>query len=233
MNQEINYKDVIKVPGEGLVSPKRPQEKISPNMKTRIDRVLIPEECIRERVSALAEQIAKDYKSKGVKKIYLVAVLKGAFVFAADLGREIDRADGPELVFDFYEAQTYGQEIKQNGEKKRRVKIFRRPENIKGKDVLLVDDLNDTAVTLNEIIKDLTEEIGLSPSKLKTCVLVDKVLTNPTEEIKKIKSQLNIDYVGFEGPDRWVAGYGIDAGEDFRALRSIVAVKESYYLNKS
>jgi len=233
MNQEINYKDIIRVPEEGLFLPGSPQEKISPNMKTRIDKILIPEECIRKRVGALAEQIAEDYKSRGIRKIYLVAVLKGAFVIAADLGREIDRVDGPEIVFDFYEAQTYGQEIKKTGEKKRRVKILRRPENIRGKDVLLVDDLNDTAVTLNEIINDLIEEVGVNHSKLKTCVLVDKVLKNPTEEIKEIKNQLNIDYVGFEGPDRWMAGYGIDAGEDFRSLRSIVAVKESYYLNKS
>jgi hypoxanthine-guanine phosphoribosyltransferase len=62
--------------------------------------------------------------------------------------------------------------------------------------------------------------------------LLDKSLKNPSERIKELKRQLIVDYIGFEGPDRWVAGYGIDAGEEFRLFRSIIAVNESFYLNR-
>jgi hypoxanthine phosphoribosyltransferase len=231
MNQDINYENVIEVPEEGLVLPGAPTEEISAGLKDRIDKIIIPEECIEKRVCALAKQISDDYE--GEKRLYIIAVLKGAFVFASDLGREIDRHGGPELICDFYEAKTYGTEIKKSGEKEREVKILRRPRYIDGIDVLLVDDLNDTAVTLVEIIKDLTTKVGFDPLQVKTCVLLDKKLKNPPEKIKKIKEQFKIDYVGFEGPDRWVAGYGIDADEDFRLLRHIVIVNEAYYLKRS
>ena len=231
MNQDINYENVIKVPEGGLILPGIPREEISSSMKDRIDTIIIPEECVKKRVRVLAKQISEDYK--GAKKLCIIAVLKGAFVFVSDLGREIDRYGGPELICDFYEAKTYGTEIKRTGEEEREVKILRRPKYIDGIDVLLVDDLNDTAITLIEIIKDLTNKVGFDRFRIKTCVLLDKKLENPTEEIKKLKEQLKIDYVGFEGPDRWVAGYGIDAGEDFRLLRHIVIVNEAYYLEGS
>ncbi|MDH5467993.1 MAG: hypothetical protein OEY25_11295, partial [Candidatus Aminicenantes bacterium] len=69
-------------------------------------------------------------------------------------------------------------------------------------------------------------------NSLKVCVLFNKVLKNPTKEVRKIKEKLAIDYLGFEIPDRWIAGYGIDAGGDFRHLPYIITVREDYYLNK-
>jgi len=228
MSQKINYDELVKVPEEGLVFPGKARQKIRPDLRDRIDKILIPEECIAKRVSALAKKISKDYR--GVKKLYFIPVLKGAFIFGSDLGREVDGHGGPELICDFYEAKTYGLDIKQAEEREREVKIIRRPKYIKGIEVLLVDDLNDTGVTLVELKKDLIENVGFNPSRIKICVLLDKRLKNPSEKIKKLKEQLIVDYVGFEGPDRWVAGYGIDAGEEFRLFRSIIAVKESYYL---
>ncbi len=230
MNQKINYDEVIKVPEEGLILPGRPQEKIPLTMRDRIDRIIIPEECIKKRVNALARKICDDYR--GIKKLYFIPVLKGAFIFGSDLGREIDRLGGPELVCDFYEAKTYGLDIKRPEEREREVKILRRPKYMEGIDVLLVDDLNDTAVTLMELRRDLIKNVGFDPSKLKICILLDKKLRNPSEKIKELKKLLHIDYVAFEGPDRWVAGYGIDAGEELRLFRSIIAVNESFYLNR-
>jgi hypoxanthine phosphoribosyltransferase len=230
MSQKINYDEVIKIPEEGFSLPGKSPEKIRPDMRDRIDRILIPEQCIKKRVAALGKRISKDYK--GVKKLYFITVLKGAFIFGSDLGREIDRHEGPELICDFYEAKTYGLDIKTAEEREREVRIIRRPKYIEGIDVLLVDDLNDTAVTLLALRKDLIENVGFEPSRLKICVLLDKSLKNPSERIKELKRQLIVDYIGFEGPDRWVAGYGIDAGEEFRLFRSIIAVNESFYLNR-
>jgi hypoxanthine phosphoribosyltransferase len=230
MSQKINYDEVIKVPEQGLVLSGQSPEEIKPEMRDRIDKILIPEECIRKRVSALAKKISEDYR--GVKKLYFIPVLKGAFIFGSDLGREIERFGGPELICDFYEAKTYGLDIKTAEEREREVRIIRRPKYTEGIDVLLVDDLNDTAVTLLALRKDLIEKVGFDPARLKICVLLDKRLRNPSEKIKELKRQLIVDYVGFQGPDRWVAGYGIDAGEEFRLFRSIIAVNEAFYLNR-
>ena len=136
---------------------------------------------------------------------------------------------GPEIKIDFYEAETYGMEIKKDEEKERKVRILRRPRYIKGVDVILIDDIGDTLQTLNAIREDLIVTFDYEPSRIKICFLLDKILKNPPGEIKKLKSSLKPDYVGFEIPDIWIAGYGIDAGEDFRLLSSIVAVREDLY----
>jgi len=94
-----------------------------------------------------------------------------------------------------------------------------------------LDDIVDDAFTITHLRQDLLDH-GITESKLKTCVLLNKILDNPSEQVKKLRNQITLDYVGFEIPDRWIAGYGIDAGEDFRELPFIVAVNENYYLNK-
>jgi hypoxanthine phosphoribosyltransferase len=136
------------------------------------------------------------------------------------------------VKIDFYEAETYGTEIKQSRQEKRTVKIKRRPEYDPDIDVLLIDDIADTLQTLSAIKKDCITTLGVKPEKLKICFLLDKILKNPSEQVKELRHELKPDYVGFEVPDVWVAGYGIDAGEDFRLLTSIITVKETYYINK-
>lgn len=197
-------------------------------MKDRIEGILLSEKRIKQRVRILAEKICRNYK--GIKELNIVIILKGAFVFAADLGREIHKSGGPEIKYHFIKASTYGKEIKDSGEIKRKVKIELEPKDIKGKNVLLLEDIVDQGFTLFEIQKYLLNQ---KVSSLKTCVLLNKILMKPTEEVKKLRKKLVLDYVGFEIPDRWIAGYGIDAGEDFRHLPCVVIVKEKYYLNSS
>ena len=234
MNQAIDYEKVIKVPEEGIAGIKNDiavLSGISSDKKNRIDRVLIPEMCLKKRIQALAQEICRDYKN--AEELTLVIILKGAFVFASDLGREIykiSRLQGPEIRYGFIKAMTYGEEIKHSEEKKREVKIELKPRNLEGKDVLLIEDIVDQGFTLFEIKQKLLEEENLN--SLKICALLNKTLKNPTKEVSEIKNKLILDYLGFEIPDRWIAGYGIDAGEDFRHLPFIISVKENYYLNK-
>jgi hypoxanthine phosphoribosyltransferase len=229
VDRGIDYTRIIKVPEHGLQIPGGDEELISRDhaLINRINRVLIPEICIKKRVEALARQIADDHIGK--RQILLVPVLKGAFVFAADLGRQIINCRGPEVKIDFYHAETYGSEIKAEGEAGRLVKIIRRPRFHENTDLLLIDDVADTVRTLTAILNDAIEIIGFEPSRIKICFLLNKILKNPSIEIEKLKNDLKPDYVGFEVPDLWIAGYGIDAGEDFRLLPYIVSVNEEYY----
>ncbi len=235
MEDKTLFDSVIKVPEEGIPLAKGEGLVLSgipPDKERKIDKILIPERYIKERIKALARKISKDYEM--AKEINLVTILKGAFVFASDLGREIYNVSGlkgPEIKFDFIKAVTYGKEIKQTQESQRKVRIELKPMAIRGKDVLLIEDIVDQGFTLWEIKKNLLEKENLK--SLKICALFNKVLKNPSVEVKEIKEKLVLDYLGFEIPDRWIAGYGIDAGGDFRHLPFIVAVKENYYLNKN
>ena len=234
MKQEIDYEKVIKVPEEGIIETKNDiavLSEISSDKKNRIDRALIPEACLKRRIKALAQEICEDYKN--AEELIFIIILKGAFVFASDLGREIYNIcglQGPEIRYGFIKAVTYGKEIKHSEERERKVKIELKPQNLEGKDVLLIEDIVDQGFTLFEIKRKLLEEENLN--SLKICVLLNKILRNPTKEVREIKNKLLLDYLGFEIPDRWIAGYGIDAGEDFRHLPFIISMKENYYLNK-
>ncbi len=234
MNRKIDYENIIKIPEEGISLTKgdiSALPDIPSPQRNKIDTVLIPETCLRKRIHALARSICEDYTN--TKELNLVIVLKGAFVFASDLGREIYNIfglKGPEIKVDFIKAVTYGEEIKRTEETKRTVKIELRPKTLEGKDVLLIEDIVDQGFTLYEIKQELLEKENLK--SLRICALLNKILKNPSTEVQEIKNRLDIEYVGFEIPDRWIAGYGIDAGDDFRHLPFIITVKESYYLSR-
>jgi hypoxanthine phosphoribosyltransferase len=235
MDDKTLFDSIINVPKGGIPPAKGKNlilNSIPPEKERKIDKILIPEQYIKARVKALARKISKDYEM--VKEINLVTILKGAFVFASDLGREIYNVSGlkgPEIKFDFIKAVTYGKEIKQTQESQRKVRIELKSQGLRGKDVLLIEDIVDQGFTLWEIKKNLLEKEKLN--SLRVCALLNKVLKNPSAEVRELKENLTIDYLGFEIPDRWIAGYGIDAGGDFRHLPFIVAVKENYYLNKN
>lgn len=230
MNKCIDYNRIVRVPEQGLSITDYKNREIGNNypLKPRIKNILIPESAIKKRLEAMAIQIASNYKN--AELLYLVPILKGAFVFAADLGREIVRCGGPEIRIDFYEAETYGTEIKKEGEQKRRVKIIRRPDIKEDSEIILLDDIGDTVQTVTAVLVDAQDSLGIDRSRIRICFLLDKILKNPFPEVKQLKERLRPDYIGFEVPDVWVAGYGIDAGEDFRLLSCIVSVKEHYYL---
>jgi len=219
----MDYEDIIKVSDKGLILPYK--ESIHSNIEERIGKILIPEECIQKRVDNLAKQICKDYK-RG-KKLDLVGILDGAFIFVSDLGRKIYNHNGPEIRLHFIDVETYGKGIKKTKEKQRKVKIKSGLGNMKGKDVLLVEDLVDQGFTLSGIKQYLIEK---QVNSVKICVLVNKILEEASQEIKELRNKLVFDYIGFEIPDKWIAGYGLDAGgKDFRLLPFIVTVNEDYY----
>ena len=234
MNRQINYLTVIKIPEEGIPNIEDASSLFSDipaRKRDKIDKILIPEAYIKRRIKALAQEVCRDFQN--ADELVLVTILQGAFIFASDLGREIYRIyglQGPEVKFDFIKAVTYGEEIKESEESERKVRIEFKPRNLKGKDVILIEDLVDQGFTLWKIKQHLLEKEAVN--SLRICVLFNKVLKNPTKEVKEIKEKLDIDYLGFEIPDRWIAGYGIDAGGDFRHLPYIIAVREDYYLNK-
>lgn len=158
---------------------------------------LISEERIKQRISEIARQIEADYAGKIP---VLVGILKGSFVFLADLMREL-RMD---LEVDFLGVSSYGKSTKTSGI----VKILKDlGTSIEGKDVILVEDICDSGLTLKYLVELLE---GRNPRSLKICVLLDK------KERRLV--EIKLDYVGFEVPDRFLVGYGLDYGERYRNL---------------
>lgn len=221
-------KRVIRVPIEGVCASRRDQERVPATMQNRIERVLITRQLIQARVQALARQIARYYQNR--KSLKLVYILEGAATFAMDLAREIYNAGGPELRIQSIKARTYGDEIKQEGEIFRPVKIIFAPTGMAGEEILIAEDIVDQGFTLSAVKDWLLDEAEVKDVKI--CALLEKRLEHPSPRVKEIRKRLKLNWIGFSIPDRWVAGYGVDAGEDFRALPYLVIVREEYYLKK-
>jgi hypoxanthine phosphoribosyltransferase len=169
-------------------------EKLLPgNSKT-----LISLEDINKRVGELAQQIDKDYQD--VDQLLILGILRGAFIFIADLTRQMQT---PHVV-DFMALMSYSK-TKSTGEV--RILMDSR-ELIKDQHVLIVEDIIDSGSTLDHLRRTLHER---EPASLRTCVLVRKTRAN-------LKVDVPIDYVGFEIPDVWVVGYGLDYDNHYRTL---------------
>jgi len=172
----------------------------------RIDGVLYSQKQIAVKVRELAERIEKDYRH--LQDILVVGVLKGASVFMSDLIREIELS----LTIDFIAVSSYGVSTESSGV----VRILKDlDEDIEGKHVLIVEDIVDTGLTLQYLTDILKRRKAAS---LKICTLLDK----PSRR----KCDLSIDYVGYEIPDRFVVGYGIDYAEKYRNLPYIAIIEE-------
>jgi len=173
-------------------------------MSEIVPEVLISEEAIHTKVEELARRISVDYRE--VDDLIMVGVLKGSFIFLADLARHLTV---PRSV-DFMALSTYGDATDTDGAV-RMIMDLRR--NISGKHVLVVEDIVDTGYTLAYLIRTLAAR---QPASLKTCVLVHK------PDRREVYAQ--IDYLGFEIPDVWVVGCGLDWAEKFRTLPYIGVV---------
>jgi hypoxanthine phosphoribosyltransferase len=168
--------------------------------------VLFSKDQIQDRVSALAAQITEDYRGRSP---VLVTMLKGAVVFLADLMRQIDL---PARI-DFMSITSYGADSQASGGVVRILKDL--DHDIGGEDVIVVDDIIDTGLTLSYLLSTLRAR---QPASLEVCALLDKTVRRiPPVEIK---------YRGFECPDRFVVGYGLDSDERYRNLPVIVAVED-------
>ena len=169
-------------------------------------RVIIPAEEIQERVLALAKNISEDYTS--YNQIYMVGILKGAFIFLADLVRALTV---PHVV-DFMALSSYGKTTSSGAV--RILMDLREP--IEGQHVLIVEDILDTGHTLSYLYRNLKDR---SPASIKTCVLAYKKRPGFSIDVP-------IDYLGFEIPDVWVVGYGLDFADKHRTLPFIAELKK-------
>ena len=165
-------------------------------MTERVE-TLISKEAVEARVQELADRIMEDY---GGKEIYMVCVLKGGIFFMVDLARKIKG----DVLFDFMVVSSYGSGTESSGH----IKIKKDLDgNIEGKDVLIVKDIIDSGNTLSQLRKFL---LARNPASLKICTILDKPSRREVE--------VPVDYVGFEIPDAFVVGYGLDYDQRYRNL---------------
>jgi hypoxanthine phosphoribosyltransferase len=177
-------------------------------MDDDVEEVLLSEEQIRARVGELGQQLATDYAGRFP---VLVSVLKGSFVFLSDLVRSMPVP----LSVDLMELSSYGASTESSGQ----VRILKDLSGpITGRDVIVVEDIIDTGLTLNYLLKYLRDR---SPSSVTICCLLDK----PARRLADIQ----IDYRGFTIPDRFVIGYGLDYDERYRNLPYIGVLRPSVY----
>ncbi len=179
------------------------------NPHSDIERILIDAETIQQRVDELAARINADYAD--MDELLLVGILKGAFIFMADLTRQLHV---PHVV-DFMALSTYGMGAETSGAV-RIIMDLRQP--IAGKHVLIVEDIVDTGSTLDYLHRTLESR---QPASLCNCVLFSKP--------DRRKVEVNIDYLGFEIPDVWVVGYGLDYADRHRTLPHVGALRAEVY----
>ena len=173
-------------------------------MHEDIAKILITEEEIRKRIKELGEEISRDYNGKDP---ILVTVLRGAIVFLCDLMRKISIP----ITLDFLSISSYSGQT-QTGV----VRILKDlDENIENRQVILVEDIIDTGLTLNYILKTLKAR---RPADVRVCALLDK-------KVRRIVD-VSIDYLGFEIPDEFVVGYGMDYNQRYRGLPFICILKK-------
>ncbi len=170
-----------------------------------IGEILVQQDDLGHRVRALGAQISTDYQGRS---LVLVGVLKGAFFFLSDLMRELE----VECEVDFMAVASYGSSTNSSGV----VRILKDLDtSIEGRDVLIVEDIVDSGLTLSYLLRTLNAR---DPASLEVCAL----LTKP----ERRKVDLPIRYVGFEIPNRFAIGYGLDHGERFRNLPYVAVLAD-------
>jgi len=177
-------------------------------MDKDILKVLISEDELAQRVKELGAQITEDYKGKN---LMILGVLKGCMLFLSDLVREIKLP----LTMDFMVVSSYGSATKSSGV----VRIIKDLEqDITNKDVLIVEDIVDSGLTLSYLIENLKSR---NPRSVKLCTLLDKP--------DRRKVEVDIHYIGYTIPDEFVVGYGLDYNEVYRNLPFVCILKPEVY----
>ena len=175
------------------------------NIETKKWEILCSEEDIANRLKELGEQISEDYKNKN---LLVVSLLKGSFIFCADLVRQISVP----VKIEFMTTSSYGHSEESTG----RVKVVSDINtSLEGYDVLIVDDITDTALTMHHVLNHLKAK---NPASIKSCVLLDK----PSRR----KVELVPDYCGFEIEDKFVVGYGLNFGDYYRNIPYVFNVTD-------
>jgi hypoxanthine phosphoribosyltransferase len=177
-------------------------------MHADVEEVLLSGEEVQARVGELGAQLAADYEGRDP---VLVSVLKGSIIFLADLVRAMPIP----LAIDLMEVSSYGASTESSGQ----VRILKDlSTSIEGREVIVVEDIIDTGLTLNYLLRYLHDK---GPASIRICCLLDK----PARRLAPIE----IDYRGFTIPDRFVIGYGLDYGERYRNLPYIGVLRPSVY----
>lgn len=167
-------------------------------------KVLISEEKVAARIQELANEINRDYKGKNV---HLICILKGSIFFTCELAKRIDTT----VTMDFMSVSSYGDAKESSG----RVKIIKDlDDNIEDKDVLVIEDIVDSGRTLSHLMEVLKVR---KPASMKLCSLLDK----PSRRVVDVP----VDYTGFEIPDEFVVGYGLDYAQKYRNLPYIGVIE--------
>lgn len=178
------------------------------SMHDDILKVLVSEEELKAKVAELGAQISKDYEGRN---LVLVSILKGSVVFMADLMRAVTIP----CSIDFMVVSSYGSGTTSSG----LVKIVKDlDQDLSGRDVLIVEDILDTGVTLSNLVPMLKLR---NPSSVKICAILDK----PTRR----RAAIQPDYEGFQVPDEFVVGYGLDYDEKYRNLPYVGVLKPAVY----
>ncbi|WP_432409318.1 hypoxanthine phosphoribosyltransferase [Wukongibacter sp. M2B1] len=177
-------------------------------MRNDVKEVLYSEEKIQQKVRELGRKITEDLSGKDA---IVIGVLKGANVFLSDLIRNIDT----KIIVDFIAVSSYGTSTESSGV----VKINKDLDfSIEGKDILIIEDIIDTGLTLKYLLENLRSR---NPKSIRICTLLDKP--------ERRKVDINVEYVGFEIPDEFIVGYGIDYAERYRNLPFIASLKREVY----
>ena len=160
-------------------------------------KVLIDEEKLQKRVEEIAKQIEEEYKGK---EITLICILKGSIFFTVDLAKKING----DVKLEFIRVSSYNEGTESSGEIKMKLDL---KDSIQGKDVIVIEDIIDTGRTLSYLMEYLKMK---KPNSVKLCALLDK----PDRRVVDVK----VDYTGFQIPDKFVIGYGLDFDERYRNL---------------
>ena len=173
-----------------------------------ISRIILSEDDLESRVAELGAEISEDY---GDEPVLLVGVLRGAAIFVADLARAVETP----VELDFMAVSSYGSTTKSSGV----VRILKDlDETIEGRHVLVCEDILDTGLTLKYLLKNLASR---KPASLEVVALMSKA--------GKQRVPISCKYVGFEVPDEFVVGYGLDYGERYRNLPYVGVLKPEIY----
>ena len=171
----------------------------------QIGKVLIDEETIAKRIAEMGAEITRDYQEK---ELVVICILRGGVIFMSDLVKQIKLP----LYMDFMAVSSYGMSTKSSGV----VRILKDlNEDIEGKDVLIVEDIVDTGLTLHYLVDYIKSR---NPRSVKVCCFLDK----PSRR----KVDVEVDYVGFEIPDKFVVGYGLDYAQKYRNLPYVSVLEE-------
>ncbi len=180
-------------------------------MHKDIDQILFDEEKIAEIVKNMGQQISKDYEGKN---LLLVSVLKGSLVFMADLMRHITVP----CAIDFLSVSSYGAATSTTGE----VRILKDLDgSLEGKDVLVVEDILDSGVTLSYLLKNLSAR---NPESIRLCTFLDKP--------ERRRVNVHAHYIGAAIPDKFIVGYGLDYAEKYRNLPFVGVLKPEVYTHE-